>query len=1599
VDAQFTVGTVCITGCDPVDATHVTRFEIIDNDRLADGTAQDTAMAYAYDFFGNPVEGAEVIVIDATTGDLAGYLTPDTATVTTGVDGTVMVSWTSTTPGTFAATGTIDGVEPAVSDLDQIRFTSGDADPSISQMVVSPPSPQVVGTDYTVTVTVRDASGHPLEGEAVSFSLNPATPAQVSDPSCTTVADGTCSVTVSSVLVAEVEIHAMVSDGTGPIEVGGNGDSSKSSPQSVEWFADTVCVSSCDPVDTTHVTRVEVFVDGVEANGSSGNLARAYAYDQYGNPVPGAVVTSSTLDTDLTIVTPIPVTDANGESVIEYRSTVAGSYTAEVRIDAIIPARAISSDGSQTDTGVITLNFHAGTVDPDQSYLEIDPTTSQVVGSDFTVTAYVVDPHGNPVDNTVVTFPPVTDLDFSAPGCTTDATGTCEVTVSSTIAGTYTISGLLGTDVLSNEVEAQFTAGTVCVTGCDPVDTTHVTRFEMVDNDSAADGVSENSAITYAYDQYGNPVADAEVIITNTTTGSLAGYLTPEVHSVRTGPDGTVMVAWTSTMHGTHSARGTVNGVEPAASDLDQIRFVPGDADPSASSLVITPSSPRTVGTAYTATVTVRDAAGHGIAGETVEFSVVPSSPAMLSQASCVTLTDGSCSITVSSMLVTQVGLHAMLVTPSGAVAVGGNSDPAQGSPQTIAWIADGVCVTGCTPVDPDHVTRFEMVDNDRLADGVAQNSVRAYAYDQYGNPVNNAEVIVTDTTTGALAGYLTPATASVLTGADGTVMVYWRSTQAGAFTALGTIAGSEPATGGLNQIRFTNGDADPSSSQLVITPESPRVAGANYVATVIVRDSSGHGLVGETVSFWLTPSSPASLSQATCVTQNDGSCSVLVSSKLVTEVSIHAGVSAGAGPVEVSGDGDPDQASPQTVAWIADEICVTGCTPVDPTHETRVEVFTDGAQANGSSANLARVYAYDQFGNPVPGLPVSSTSTDASLVILSPIPLTDAQGQSVIEYRSLVAGAHPAEVRIDSQIPARAINSDGSQTTTGVITVNFSTGTADPSRSYLVIDPPSPQLVGFIFTLTAYVVDAGGNPVNGSVVSFAVVANLEFSATACTTDGSGSCQVSATSKIAAIYTVSGSINLEPLSNTVTAEFTPGAVCFDSCSPVDGANYTHVDMVRNYAAADGIAQTLAVAYAFDYFGNPVVGSVVTSNPVAGTTGLSVQSDIAPINAAGMTEIWYTSNTAGVYRADVRIGGVALEGSPVMMVFGCCNVDFDESTWMITPPGPLNVGWNPANMFTAVASVNDVLGNPVEGIVVNFALDSTAARFQPESSCTTDDTGSCSVRIQSTVAGTYSVTASLMGEAMRVTGTTNYSASIKWVPEGVCIVEIGCIPFQNLITHVGMLENDEPVGTGVNMIAFYAFDRFGNVVENVPFVFSTTDRDLNLGGFTYSPQIEMKTGVDGMGFLPARSEVPGNHYAHGFVNATELTLNGSPLEIRFLASPTILGPRDGVILDTGTFVIAGTGQTPGDIITVWNGTGEICTTVVQADLSWSCTVHLAGGAHSIVATESVLNGDKDKVSIPSFVVHIFVPLSPSEIPNSSTPKVPTGGMSIVGRARV
>jgi hypothetical protein len=976
---KFIPGKVCVTNCEPIDVpgtpevesdTHRTALVMIVNDMAADGKAQDVAEGSAYDHYGNIVPDAVFTVTDATTGALAGKLNPATQTSEpTGDDAKTTVAWTSTTVGVYSAnakvtsgdrTEVLDVPTPAKNGVNSIRFVQGNISAEKSQLIITPDHAQVVGSVFEAKALIVDDNRNPIAGAVVTFSVDSqwkedTQAAQLSDFTCQTGADGTCLVTVTSHFAGDYQVHATVPTASNPAaELGGDGDPTRSSPQTITFFAGDVCnpkVEQCqseDNPDTPEVdesknaTSVTVDPNNAKADGVDHDGIVVTTVDKYGNPVEDATVEFATSDKDLALKATSVQTDVEGKGTVFATSTVAGEHKANVTVD-----------GKDLPQSPVTLTFIAG--DLGGLRLTIDPMTSQEVGSTFAITASATDPQGNPLQVSVAFDLPenLTTTDGAeTTTCATSDQGLCTIKVTSTKVGSYPVVGTVGS-LTSNSVTAEFTHG--------PVDPLHSTA-ELIRNGAAYNGVDHNIVKVTARDRYDNPVPGAAV--SSTPVAGKADALTIQPDIAPTGQDGTTEIWYSSTTKGDKTVDVTINEtVTPTGSPVTM--YFGDVVDPGKSSWTIAPDGPLMVGTGsdstYTLTATLRDKDGRPVQGAAASFAIdhdQASTTWTPDTQYCVSNAQGVCSVTVSS---TKAGTFAF----TASVATG-----QIGSAQGRSWTPGPVCA---------ECSKVTVIDDNAVADGNARDIALVEAYDQYNNPVPGQTVVTTpgDDLLIAQSGIKA-------TGEDGKTTIWYSSTKAGEHLAKVAIGPNkvEPAFPGAAspaKLHFVAGDADPEHSFLTVDPHETVVDGS-VTAKATIRDAFDNMVPDEPVTFtvdglgFFSTLDRAAANQTTsCTTGEDGTCQVTLTDHKAETVNVHATIMTG-DPTETAVATDIKD-SPQPVKFTAGDESPTCVDPATGKPGEGSTLKVDPTTLNTGQQTTATAHLVDKYCNPVgPGRSVEYT-------------------------------------------------------------------------------------------------------------------------------------------------------------------------------------------------------------------------------------------------------------------------------------------------------------------------------------------------------------------------------------------------------------------------------------------------------------------------------------------------------------------------------------------------------------------------------------------------------------------------------------------------
>ncbi len=713
---------------------------------VANGSSTSVLRVQLVDASSNPINTCTNTVAFTLNGGTQGTPSVGAASCTAGIYTGTVTSPTAVGSGIFGFT--ING-SAAVATA-SVSYTAGPPSTSASTIVASPTSIIANGTaTSTLTAQLKDASGNSIAtcANTVAFTLNGGTQgspavgagacsagvytATVTAP--TAVGSGTFGFTING---SAATATAAVNYTAGSPSNGANGNLISASPLSV--VADNTATSSIsvtlrdangNPATDT-VAHTIVFTKtgvgtttpaaptctiaananpatcSVTVKSATVGTASFTATDNgeavsNGSPVSVNFIAgppSNTASGNLLSATPLSVMadgtstgtvtvalqDANGNATVDtvahtigFVHTGAGTPSAtsctiaananparcSITVTSTVAGAAsfTATDNNGTTTQSVAngspavINFTANAADPARSGVRTvsSPATANGSATDV-LEAFVGDVNGNPVAGSVVTFSPTANITFSGT-CTTNAAGTCQVTARTTVAGSYTsgasIAGgaLSGSGISSGGNTYGATAAYVFTAGA--VDPANSTMSVDVNNQAAGGGQDVVSVVTK--DAFGNPVTGVAVNFSVTPAGAA-----PATASCTTaGAAATCSVSFTSVTASTYSAAATV-GATAIGNSPQSMAFVAGNASASNSGLRVVSDNAAANGTATDVVEAyVRDAGGNPKGGEVVTFAGTPgvklNGGADGASATCTTGTSGAtlgiCSITATS--------------------------------------------------------------------------------------------------------------------------------------------------------------------------------------------------------------------------------------------------------------------------------------------------------------------------------------------------------------------------------------------------------------------------------------------------------------------------------------------------------------------------------------------------------------------------------------------------------------------------------------------------------------------------------------------------------------------------------------------------------------------------------------------------------------------------------------------------------------------------------------------------------------------------------------------------------------------------------------
>lgn len=523
------------------------------------------------------------------------------------------------------------------------------------------------------------------------------------------------------------------------------------------------------------------------ANGSDAITVTVTVVDANDNPIPAQSINWATTLGAMSATS--SVTDLNGNSSITLTSGAAGvgQVTATLGNGAAITSNPLTFSGDPATARIVSLT-------PDKIAAVANGTDA------VTYDTLVVDANNNPLGGLAVTLS--SDLGtLAAPQGVTDAQGHYLTTLTSTLRGVATVSGVIANQPATRATPVTFSADAASAT---------VTALTVDKRLVLANGTDQATYTATVTDSNGNPVAN-QLVNWGTTFGNLAAATSA------TGLDGTTTITLTSLQAGSAVVDARIGSGAPRTAE--EVVFTGDPATVTVAALTPDKNSAVANGTdTITYVATVRDINNNPVPGQTVTLATTLGT---LATTTAVTDANGQVSTALTS-------LQAGPATVSASLSNGASINASE-----VIFIADASTarITGVT------VDKTQAV-----ANGTDLATYTATVTDANNNPL--AQVPVNwATTLGILSG------AQSATGSNGQATITLGSTQAGPALVNAQLAGGTASD--APQVTFVADAATARISALTVDKPEALANGTdplNYTATV--TDASGNPLVGQTVTL-----------------------------------------------------------------------------------------------------------------------------------------------------------------------------------------------------------------------------------------------------------------------------------------------------------------------------------------------------------------------------------------------------------------------------------------------------------------------------------------------------------------------------------------------------------------------------------------------------------------------------------------------------------------------------------------------------------------------------------------------------------------------------
>ncbi|EPC8479216.1 Ig-like domain-containing protein, partial [Escherichia coli] len=563
----------------------------------------------------------------------------------------------------------------------------------------------------------------------------------------------------------------------------------------------------------------------------------------------------------------------------------------------------------------------------------------------------------------------------------------------------------------------------------------------------------------------------------------------------------TVEISVTSQTAGTSAVTATIN----SSSQSRDVTFIADVRTAQIASLEVTQDNSVADGAmANTLRVKVTDAFGNALAGQTV--SVTVGNGATVAP-TAITGPDGTVEISVTSQ---TAGTSAVTATINSS-----------SQSRNVTFIAD---------VSTAQIASLEVTQDNAVADGSTENTLRVRVTDAFGNTLAGQTVSVT-------ADNSATVTPTVITEPDGTVEISVTSQTAGISVVTASINNSIQS----QNVTFVADVRTAQIADLVVTQDGSVADGATAnTLQVKVTDANGNTLAGQTVSVTADNSAMVAL---TVITEPDGTVEISVTSQTAGTSTVTASINS--------------SSLSRNVTFVAD---------VSTAKIADLVVIQDNSVADGAMANTLRMRVTDAFGNTLGGQTVSVTADNSAMV--APTAITGPDGTVEISVTSQTAGTSAVTATINSSSQSRNVTFIADVRTAQIASLEVTQDNA-------VADGSTAN------TLRARVTDAFGNTLAGQTVSV-LADNGATTAPTVTTQPDGTVEIIVTSQTAGVSSVTASINNSTLSRNVTF-----------VADVRTAKIADLVVIKDGSVADGATANTLQVKVTDANGNTLAGQTVS----------------------------------------------------------------------------------------------------------------------------------------------------------------------------------------------------------------------------------------------------------------------------------------------------------------------------------------------------------------------------------------------------------------------